>query len=480
MLALVALVTASCGTRISHTEVVRAARGSSSAASTDSLAENAEPSSGAVTGDNGSSSSADNAPGKTTAVSGTELGGAPTGGGSRPTANPQLSPGGNRSSGPQGAGPKNTGVPGTAGGSAKSDAVVASVSTLSGPVGANFVPWIQAVQAWVRLVNSRGGVNGHTVRLVTFDDGGDPARHRAQVQEAVERKGVIGFINAEPLAGPGSVEYHNAKRVPVIVSSGAESWGLKSPMYFIAAATGDDVARLIIAGAAGLLVPRGRTKVGWIVCVEAAICDQIAQVWTEEAPRLGFQPVYKGRASIAQPDYTAECLAARSAGAEVFIVGLDAAGFQRAVAACLRQNYRPYFISSQGSLTDGMKDNPVLEGMIAATSTFPFFQHGTPATDEFHRTLRQYAPGITMSATTSLGWTAAKLFEKAARQLPEPPTSEALLQGLWSMNNDDLGGLTQPLTFAQDKPPVSHACWFDVILVKQSWTSPDGFKIHCR
>jgi hypothetical protein len=48
------------------------------------------------------------------------------------------------------------------------------------------------------------------------------------------------------------------------------------------------------------------------------------------------------------------------------------------------------------------------------------------------------------------------------------------------MNNDDLGGLTQPLTFAQDKPPVSHACWFDVILVKQSWTSPDGFKIHCR
>src|SRR5204863_238814 len=66
--------------------------------------------------------------------------------------------------------------------------VVASVGTLSGPLGGVLLPILNGAQVWVNSINQRGGLNGHRVELVAYDDGGDTARHRAQLQEAIERK----------------------------------------------------------------------------------------------------------------------------------------------------------------------------------------------------------------------------------------------------------------------------------------------------
>ena len=77
-------------------------------------------------------------------------------------------------------------------------------------------PTVQGAQVWVRYTNEeRGGLNGHRVRLLIYDDGSDPARHQAQVRETVEQKRVIGFLqNGEPITGKGSLEYINSKRIP--------------------------------------------------------------------------------------------------------------------------------------------------------------------------------------------------------------------------------------------------------------------------
>jgi branched-chain amino acid transport system substrate-binding protein len=474
-LALIALLATSCGTRVSHQAVMQASgRGLPPRAGDPQ--QTASFDSGAVTPNN-DASVATNGTGAVIGDSRSQTVDRGEGGGdSRPSSNVQTPSGGFRSPAPKSRGEP---IPATGTPDTKSAIVLASVSTLSGPIGAQIKPWVQGIQAWVRLANSRGGVNGHAVRLLTFDDGADPAKHRAQVQEAVERHGAIAFINAEPF-GAASVDYIDAKRVPVIVSSGAETWALRSPMYFPAAAEGDSVPELIIAGAAGRWVPKGKTKLGWVICVEASVCDDAARVFSDQAPKLGFEAVYKGRASIAQPDYTAECLAARSAEAEVFLVALESSGFQRLAAACIRQGYRPAFATNQAAFFEEMKNNVNIEGMTTAVPAFPFFQTGTPATDEFRRAVAQYVPDITLGALATLGWSAAKLFETAAAHLAEPPTREGLLRGLWSISGDTLGGLTQPLTFVENKPPVTRACWFDVTLANRSWVSPDGFQLHCR
>src|SRR5205085_150337 len=117
----------------------------------------------------------------------------------------------------------------TAGG-VRSPVRIASVGTYSGPIGAILVANVEGLRVWVRWINGRGGLNGHPVTLAVADDGGDPARHRAQVQDMVERIKVIAFVqNSESLAGPGSVDYLTAKRVPVVGGDTAGQYYYSSP-----------------------------------------------------------------------------------------------------------------------------------------------------------------------------------------------------------------------------------------------------------
>ena len=102
---------------------------------------------------------------------------------------------------------------------------MASVGTLSGPGGAVLGPIVGGTQVWVKWVNRTGGLNGHPVHLITYDDAGDPSRHRAQVQEAVEQAHAVAFLtNVETLTGAGSADYITQKHIPVIGTDTATPW----------------------------------------------------------------------------------------------------------------------------------------------------------------------------------------------------------------------------------------------------------------
>jgi branched-chain amino acid transport system substrate-binding protein len=352
---------------------------------------------------------------------------------------------------------------------------------VSGPAGTALGPIVAGAQVWVKWVNTKGGLNGHSVRLLIYDDGGDPARHRAQVQEAIEQRGAVAFLaNAEVITGRQSVEYITAKGVPVVGTDGGELWAYDSPMYFPQGATGPALYQVFAASVAHYMAPKGKTKVGTLVCVEAQGCLDVERTFTESANEYGYQHVYKGRTSLAQPDFTAECLAARNAGVEALWVNLDQNSTKRVANACARQGYRPTFaIPGQGAVED-MKDDPNLEGTLAPNGVFPWFQSGTPATDEYRNAMEVHGKGIPPGGGPPWGWTAGKLLETAAAQLPEPPTSAAILTSLWAIKANTLGGITGPLTYTKDKPPPHLVCWFDHVIQNRSWNSPDGFKVNCR
>jgi branched-chain amino acid transport system substrate-binding protein len=220
---------------------------------------------------------------------------------------------------------------------------LASIGTWSGAVGATLSPILQGGQLWVKMINSRGGLNGQPIQLLVFDDAGDPARHRAQVQEAVERQGIVAMLNnAEPITGQGSVEYITQKRIPIIGNTGAETWSYSTPMIFPQQSAADFIIEAIIASGADVLVPQGKTKLGTVMCAEVSACRDGEHVFSEHAKSLGFEYVYKGQASLAQPDFTAECLAARNAGVQSLLIFLDTQSLTRFAASCaVRVSRRP-------------------------------------------------------------------------------------------------------------------------------------------
>ncbi|HYH49318.1 MAG TPA: ABC transporter substrate-binding protein [Acidimicrobiia bacterium] len=358
--------------------------------------------------------------------------------------------------------------------------IIASIGILSGPAGGALAPNVQGTQMWVKWINSKGGINGHPVKLYVYDDQGDPAKHRAQAQEAIEKQKAIALVmNNEAIAGRGSFDYINSKKIPVIGNEGASPWYYESPYYFTQAPTGD--ANFYAAvGAAAPVLAKDHKKYGSIVCVEAPACDQADSVPWEAAGELGFEPVYRARASIAQPDYTAECLAARNAGVQSLLVFLDPAGINRVVTACTRQGFKPKYITANSLVVDAQKDVPQLDGMVASTPVFPWFQGNTPATREYQEVYKIHGKGLAPGVGGPTGWVSAKLFERAAAGMPEPPTSAYLLKNLYSLKNDTLGGLTQPHTFTEGRNAVPKACWFTIVIKDKAWTSPDNYAQHCK
>jgi branched-chain amino acid transport system substrate-binding protein len=342
------------------------------------------------------------------------------------------------------------------------------------------MPIFQGAQIWVKWVNTRGGVNGHQVNLLVYDDGCDPQRHRAQVQEAVEQRKVQAFLgNVEPFTGQPSVEYVTQKKIPVVGISLGETWDYTSPMYFPQASAGHAVIYTGLAAAAQQLLPEGKKKLASLVCAEAQLCRDGDAVFGTAAKEYGFEHVYRAQASLAQPDFTAECLNAKNAGADVMIILLDSNSITRITNSCARQGFKPNYATVSSLITEDQGQNPNLAGMSGSSPTFPWFQTGTPMADEFQQAMKTVGANVPPGLGPATGWTSGKLFELATRNLAEPPTNVGILQGLWNIKDNDLGGITQPLTFTEGQPAKPISCWWNIRLKDKKWISPDGFKRQC-
>jgi hypothetical protein len=125
--------------------------------------------------------------------------------------------------------------------------------------------------------------------------------------------------------------------------------------------------------------------------------------------------------------------------------------------------------------TADMADDPAFEGTVVAMPTLPWFLGDQAAIAEYQATLRRVAPNLPIDQSTIVGWAAAKLFERAATgHLSEQPGSADLLRGLWSIQGDDLGGLTYPLRFEQGKAPGNGQPCGWVIVIKGKRHTSDG------
>jgi hypothetical protein len=94
--------------------------------------------------------------------------------------------------------------------------------------------------------------------------------------------------------------------------------------------------------------------------------------------------------------------------------------------------------------------------------------------------MKAFGGGAVSGVGTATGWTAGKLLERAGQHLSEPPTTASILQGLWSIKGDDLGGLTYPITFNTNQPAPPQTCWFNLAVHNKKWVSPDSFQRICQ
>ena len=502
--AVVVAVSAGCGSNVSRDEIREAAGlgptgATAAAASSPAGAPPVDPAAGGVPAD----SSRERAPTAAgvaagNAAPGSATGSAPPAGGgasgaAAPTTRPGASASAAKSTAAAGAGSKaasaNPGAAAPVGGTAAvacpapcAPLVIGSVGTWSGIVGQNVVGGLNALRSWVAGVNAGGGLGGHPVRLEVADDGTDPARHRALVQEFVERRGVVAFVyNAAVFSGQASVEYLNSRKVPVVGGSGTEPWYTTSPLFFTQIIAGEVAIEATTASYARSAKAANLTKMGLVTCSDGVqVCEDTARSVPRYASKYGVQLAYQGRASLAAPDFTANCLAARNAGVQILYLALDANSYQRFGRSCASVDYKPKYGIAQPVMLAEVARDANMQGSPGVSYTAPFFFNANPAIAEFHRAMSQYAAGVPLTGSASLGWSAAKLLQASARRLSAVPTSADILEGVWSLNGEDLGGLTAPLRFRRDGPTVPPVCYWQVVVADNNYQSPDNGQRHCE
>ena len=450
-----ALLLAACGTRVAHSDVVASALGTRQVPNAA-----VAPASG-----HGSADSA----GPT----------APQG----PTV--QAGPSGQADVGGTTAGPAASGSPTTVGpssaatGSALSGTpvVVGNIGTYSGIIGALFNSGQQMAFVWAKWVNAHGGVSGHPVQVLSADDRGDPGQYLSEVKDMVENHHVIAFVgNLVPLSATGAEQYLEQKQIPVVGGDSTSNIWFQSPVLFPDATHFSAFSQ----AAAHEAVAAGKPKVAIIYCSEVEACH----TWNDSlqggaAAKQGASIAYSAQVSLAQPDFTSECLQSQSHGAQALLAAVDANSLVRLSRDCAQQGYHPLYVAVSLAVVDAVATDPNLQGLVAPQGTFPWPANDTPAAQDYQTAIRQFAPGLQGSGASSSVWTSGRLFEEAAAHLPAHPTPHDLFSALWTIKNDTLGGLAPPVTFTQGKGATPSTCYFLVEVAGGKWVAPNGSKSQC-
>ena len=102
---------------------------------------------------------------------------------------------------------------------------IGNVEAYSGPASAYGIIG-KTEDAYFRMINDQGGINGRKINFISYDDGYSPPKTVEQVRKLIESDEVFLVFNA--LGTPtqtGVQKYHNAKKVPqLFLATGASKW----------------------------------------------------------------------------------------------------------------------------------------------------------------------------------------------------------------------------------------------------------------
>lgn len=354
----------------------------------------------------------------------------------------------------------------------------------SGLVGASINGLRTGLAVWAKEVNARGGVQCHPVELTQLDDGADASRVSANWNTLVRERGAVALLAAgTPVASAALRSAAERDKVPVIGADLNSEDYFSSPYLFpqgglpLTAYDGSYYLATKAAGANG--------TAGLIYCVEISICTGVKNNHEKAAKRAGLKLGAVQAASLTQPDYAAECQAMKASGVTVLFLALDGSGSVRAARSCTSIGYKPAIASSAIAISAQAGADQTLRslGVYLGTNNVPFMSN-SPAAALFRDAMKRFAPTAPLEEQALFGYASGKLFEAALAKVADKAragnvTSEMVLQGLWQLKNEKMGGLGPGVTFTQGKPATAPDCFYGIKIGTDGLTAPIGAAPVC-
>ena len=354
----------------------------------------------------------------------------------------------------------------------------------SGVIGAGQGGLRPGIAVWAAAVNARGGVQCHPIQLIQLDDGSDPTRVATNVNQLIHQHKVAAIIAAGvPLTSSALRAAVEREKFPVVGGELAPTDWFKSEYLFPQG--GKPLDAYFGAYQQASKATNGG-KIGLLYCVEASICSEVGARHEENTRNAGLQLGPAKAVSLTQPDYSAECKLMKDAGVQVLWLAIDGSAITRLARGCAALNYKPLIATTAIVINPPViADKNVREfGLVLGHNVAPFVSTDVAGVAEMVAAMARFSPKTGVDQAVMLGWSAGKLFEAALAKVADQAragdvTTPMILDGLWQLKDEKLGGLSTGVTFGKGKLPESPPCYFSLKLTTSGWTAPDGGKPVC-
>ena len=321
-------------------------------------------------------------------------------------------------------------------GASDTEIKIGNVEAYSGPASAYGV--IGKIEdAYFKMVNDNGGVNGRKLNFISYDDGYSPPKTVEQIRKLIESDEVLFVFNALGTPTQTAVQkYHNAKKVPqLFVATGASKWNDPKdfpwtmgfqPSYRVEARI---FAKYIL-----------KTKPDAKVAIFYANDDfgkdyvnGIKDIFGADASKL---IIAEESYETTEPSIDSHIVKLKGTGADV-VVNISTPKFAaQAIKKMAELEWKPMHVMTDVSISIGAVMKPAgleaSEGVLSATyikDASDAQWAGDPGMKKFLAFIDKYMPGANISDTNLVyGYTAAQTLVKVLTQCGDDLTRENVMK----------------------------------------------------
>jgi branched-chain amino acid transport system substrate-binding protein len=356
---------------------------------------------------------------------------------------------------------------------------VGFICSCTGPLAGSIGRSTDVIESWAKWTNAHGGLNGHPVKVITADDGQNPAKALEEVKSLIEQDHVMAIVGQMSLTTAAWATYVTSKGMPVVGGQPVDTPFLTNPDFFV---SGTNLL-LNLYGLLAIAKEDGKKHLGLFYCAETPVCAQAPVIMAAMAKPLGLA-VSTQRVSSTAPSYTAPCLAFKQQGVDAVNVAMSPNLVPRITTACAQQGFTPTNLGSAATIDASWTKVPSMDGSLIAASNAVYTDTSVPGVKSFTDALNDYAPGLTSSANYGWPliepWAGGQLFAAAAKAAELTPTSSPadVKKGLYALKNETLQGVAPPLNYVPGKPGFP-SCYFEAKLDGGGYKPMGGDKPTC-
>ena len=296
---------------------------------------------------------------------------------------------------------------------------------------------MDGVQSYLKLANSKGGVNGRQIVLKTLDDDNKGARAEANARQLVEKDQVFALFGSLE-GGPSTAVMQVASELNVPFfgpMAGSPTFRKPfQPMVFPVRAEHRDEFRALIAHAKTLGIKkvaflRVDTDTGLLHLVNVkAICKELGMELVAEFP-------FKPDTTDAQFASMADEL--QKTGAQMMFNHGGIGPYEKVIRAARAKGVKTAFYGvNSGSAQMVKKMGELSHGMIFAQVVPSPWDRKTSITREYQEEFSRFKPGQDFSYASLEGYITAKALVAALKLAGPSPTREGFVSALQTATLD--------------------------------------------